>query len=225
MQSITSNPTPLLYEKNILRKAGLACGILSSFIYLFANIITVIVYQGYDPVSQTVSELSAIGAPTRTLWVALMVVYTLLLIAFGWVVRQAGIEDRRLRIIGTLFIVDAIIGIFWPPMHTREVLANRGGTISDTLHIVFTFITVPVMMLCIGFGASVFGKRFRLYSIMTLMVLIIAGALTGMDGPKISKNLPTPFIGVWERINIGVYILWVVVFTMLLLRKTKKATW
>ncbi|MFL5811037.1 MAG: DUF998 domain-containing protein [Flavisolibacter sp.] len=221
MQSITSSTTQLLHEKNMLRKAALVCGILSSIVYVFANIITVILYEGYSPVSQTVSELSAIGAPTRTLWVALMVVYTFFLVSFGWGITQSSGDNRRLRTVGILFIVDAIIGIFWPPMHTREVLANGGGTASDTLHIVFTFITVPVMMLCIGFGASVFGKRFRLYSVMTLIVLIIAGALTGMDGPKISRNLPTPFIGIWERINIGVYMLWVTVFSIKLLRNSK----
>src|SRR3982750_1664342 len=112
MPQTMSQADKLPREETTLRSGALTCGILSSFIFLLANIITVIVYQGYDPVSQTVSELSAIGAPTRTMWVALMVVYTLLLIAFGWGVRQAGIEDRRLRIIGGLFIVDAIIGIF-----------------------------------------------------------------------------------------------------------------
>jgi hypothetical protein len=220
MQSITSPPRHLLHEKNILHKAALVCGILSSLLYVFANIITVMLYEGYSPTSQTVSELSAIGAPTRMLWVSLMAIYSLLMMAFGWGVWQSGEGNRRLRIVGILFIVNAIIGFFWPPMHTREVLAEGGGTISDTLHIVFTIITVPLMVLCIGLGASVFGKRFRIYSIVTLIVLIIAGSLTGADGPKISKNLPTPFIGVWERINIGVYMLWVIVFAILLLQKT-----
>ena len=32
-------------------------------------------------------------------------------------------------------------------------------------------------------------------------------------------NLPTPWIGLWERINISVFLLWVVVLSTILLRK------
>jgi hypothetical protein len=35
-------------------------------------------------------------------------------------------------------------------------------------------------------------------------------------------NEPTPWIGVWERINIGVYMLWVVVLAIALLRDQVK---
>jgi hypothetical protein len=103
-------------------------------------------------------------------------------------------------------------------MHQREVLAAGGGSLTDTLHIVWSMVAVAFMMLAIGFGAVAFGKRFRLYSIATLVILIGFGVLTGMDAPRIDANLPTPWIGVWERINIGVYDLWVVVLATALLR-------
>jgi hypothetical protein len=35
-------------------------------------------------------------------------------------------------------------------------------------------------------------------------------------------NLPTPLIGVWERINIGVFLLWVVMLAIALLRVQDK---
>ena len=209
---------------NTLQKFLLFCGILSSLVYVVANIVCAMVYEGYSAVSQTVSELSAIDAPTRPMWVSLTFFYSLFVIAFGYGVWKAAAGNRRLRIVGALFIADAAIGFFWPPMHQREVLGAGGGTLTDTLHIVFTFVTVPLMMLAIGFGAAAFGKRFRLYSIATLVILVVAGIFTGIDGPKISENLPTPWIGVWERINIGVYMLWVVVLAILLLRAEKKAT-
>ena len=37
-------------------------------------------------------------------------------------------------------------------------------------------------------------------------------------GGRIAANLPTPLIGVWERINLGVFPFWVVVFAIVLLR-------
>jgi len=198
----------------------LISGILSSVIYVIANIVTAMLYEGYSPVSQTVSELSAIGAPTRLLWVAMMVVYSMLVIAFGWGVwKSADAGNKPLRIAGALLIGNAILGLFWPPMHQREALAAGGGTWTDTMHIVFTFVTVPIMISIIGFAAAALKKGFRIYSIITVLILLAAGILTGIDGPKISENLPTPFIGVWERINIGAYMVWVAVLAIRLLQK------
>ncbi len=75
------------------------------------------------------------------------------------------------------------------------------------------------MVLTIVFGAAALGKRFRVYSAATIAVFVVFGALTGLDGPKIAANLPTPWIGVWERINAGAYLLWVGAFTIALLRR------
>jgi hypothetical protein len=99
-------------------------------------------------------------------------------------------------------------------MHLREALAAGGGTLSDTMHIVLASVAVLLMLLAIGFGAAAFGKRFRLYSLATLVVLVAFGVLTFLDAPGIAANLPTPWIGVWERINIGAFLLWVVVLAI-----------
>lgn len=204
------------------RKILLACGILSSLLYLAMNIFVPMQYEGYNSASQTVSELSAIGTPTRTLWVSLAIVYTMLGIAFGLGIWKSFERNRHLRIAGALMILNVVIGLFWPPMHQREVLAAGGGTLTDTLHIVFTMITVPLFLLTIGFGASTLGKQFRIYSIITIVVLIVFGVLTGLDSPRMEANLSTPWIGVWERISIGAYMLWVVVLAIVLLKKGKK---
>jgi hypothetical protein len=125
-------------------------------------------------------------------------------------------RNRPLRVAGGLLVAYGIIGLAWPPMHLREVLAAGGATLTDTMHIVFAMVTVLLMLLAIGFGAAAFGKRFRLYSIATMVILFAFGALTIPDAPNIQANLPTPWIGVWERINIGVFLLWAVVLAITL---------
>ena len=206
----------------MLRKILLICGILSSLLYVAMMFMAAMLYEGYHSASQTVSELSAIDAPTRSLWVSLAIMYSLLVIAFGYGVWKSAGRNRRLRIVGGAMIVNVIIGLFWPPMHQREVLAAGGGTLTDTMHIVFTMITIPLFLLAIGFGAAAFGKRFRIYSIVTIVVLIVFGVLTGLDSPRMEANLSTPWIGVWERISIGAYMLWVVVLAIVLLRAEKR---
>jgi hypothetical protein len=175
----------------------------------------------YNSASQTVSELSAVGAPTRPLWVIMAMVYTVLVTGFGWGVKMAAGGNRRLRIAGILLAVYDALGIAWvfAPMHLRPVLASGGGSFSDTMHIALAVATQVLYLCALGFAAAGLGRAFRVYSIATVAVLAAFGALTFRDAPRVGANLPTPFIGVWERINIGVFLLWVVVLAIVLLRR------
>jgi cell division protein FtsW (lipid II flippase) len=157
--------------------------------------------------------LTAIGAPTRALWARLGWIYTMLVAAFGLGLWKSAGESRAIRIVGGLILAYASLGFLWPvaAMHQREVLAAGGGTFSDTLHVVLGGVTVVLMFLAIGFGASAFGKRFRRYSMATIVVLLTFGLLTFLEAPRLQANLPTRWIGLWERINISVFLLWIVV--------------
>jgi amino acid transporter len=93
------------------------------------------------------------------------------------------------------------------------------GSLTDTMHILFAVMTIALMLLIIGFGAAALGKRFRLFSIICIIIFIVFGVLIGLDSPGVSTNLPTPRLGIWQRINIGIFLIWIVVFAMMLLRK------
>ena len=207
---------------NVLQKFLLICGIISSIWYFVINIIVPLQYEGYNIASQTVSELSAIDAPTRTLWIILCVFYTLLMIAFGCGIWLSADSSKKLRFVAMVIIFDAVFGSFWPPMHQREVIAAGGGTLTDTLHIVWTIVHLALMLLMIGFGAAALGKGFRIYSAATIIVFLVFGILTSMESWGMEANKPTPYIGIWERVNMGAYMLWVVVFAILLLQRANK---
>ncbi|MFI5153100.1 MAG: DUF998 domain-containing protein [Chitinophagales bacterium] len=198
------------------RKILLICGILSSLLYVAMNIFVPPQFEGYSAASQTVSELSAIGAPTRPIWVPWGVVYTLLFTAFGFGVRMSANQNDRLRIIGNLIIIYGVISVAWPlaPMHLR----GAEFAFTDAMHITLGIITILLMLIIIALGAAALGKRFRLYSILTIVIFIAFGTLTGIDSPGIAKNQPTPWIGVWERINIGTFMLWIIILGIMLLQ-------
>lgn len=204
------------------RRFLLYCGVGAALLYIAMNIFTPFLYPGYNWVTQTVSELSAVDAPTRALWFPLGILYTVFVAAFGWGVLRSADGNKFLRIVGILLIIHGVLGLTWSPMHQREVLAAGSGTFTDIWHIVMSAITVLLMFLSIGFGAAALGKGFRIYSIITLIVFIVFGVFTFKEAPNMDKNLPTPYIGLWERINIAAFMIWLLVFASILLRATKK---
>ncbi len=217
MESISLRTEKKSLEPGGLQKFMLLCGILSTLWYAVVNIIVPFQYPGYDIASLTVSELSAIDTPTRTLWIILMIPFTIFTIAFGCGVWSVGKPNKKLLIVAIVIIVDAVFGAFWPPMHQRQVIAAGGGTMTDTLHLVWAFVHLALMIVMMGFGAAALGKWFRIYTIATFIVFIVFGLLTSQESMGIEAGTPTPYVGIWERINIGAYMMWVVVFAINLL--------
>jgi len=202
-----------------IRKVLLVCGILSSLLWVGADILAAMLYAGYSYTSQTISELSAIGAPTKSLLAITSIVYEALLFAFGVGVLILADQKRTLRITGILLITHAVLALvsYFFPMNLRE--AEK--TISDTMHAMIYTLIPLVIMFIIWFGSTTNGKWFRIYSIGTILILILFGVLTGMAGSRIAAGLPTPWVGIYERINTYGYMLWVAVLSIILLRVKK----
>jgi hypothetical protein len=212
-------PTTIILAKKelqplkMVRRVLLLCGILSSLLYVGTDILAATQWVGYSYTSQSISELMGIGAPTRSLLVSLFSVCNVLAIAFGLGLWPMGSRKRALRFTGILMIGYGIVGevaLLFFPMHLRGAEA----TISDTMHIIFTGILVLLTLLSMAFGATVHGKRFRVYSIVTILILLLFGTLSGFDGPRIAAQLPTPWLGIKERIIIYASQLWVMVLAI-----------
>ena len=198
-----------------MKKKLLICGMLSSLFYVAMNVFIPLLYEGYSYSTHTVSELSAIGAPTRQIWVPLAFVYMLLFVSFGFGVLKSANGNRHLRTLAIIIFAYCIWNFYWPPMHQRGTVPS----LTDTLHIVWSSVTVILMMLMMGFGAAALGKKFRFYTVATMILLIGFGYLTGLDAPKIPDDLPTPLLGIWERILISLFMFWVIVLAITLLRR------
>jgi len=209
-------------SKMNLTRILLVCGILSSLLYVAINIFVPMGFEGYSYSAHTVSELSAIGAPTRPVWVVLAMIWVLLFAAFGWGVLKSAAGNRPLRVLGGIILAYCVFNLYWPPMHSREALAAGEGSLTDTLHLVWAGTTVFLMLLMMGFGAAALGKRFRIYTIASMVLHFVFGFLTSLEAPNVKTNQPTPWIGVWERINIGIFLLWVAVLAVMLLRREKE---
>src|SRR5512140_3290947 len=112
MTSATTAPGPSFAPKApasaathpALRKVLLACGIASSLLYVVVNVVGSLRWQDYDSTSQTVSELFAIDAPSRSIVVPLLLAYDALVISFGCGAWASAGRTRALRAAAAMVI-------------------------------------------------------------------------------------------------------------------------
>ena len=220
-QSIEMPPRSERVQDSVLVKVLLACGVTSSLVYMAIDILASSRWEGYDWTARMVSDLLAVSAPTRSFIVVPMLVYNLLILAFGTGVWLRG-WNRPLRVAGAMLIaygVVSMLGLFVFPLNYD---AEGAGA---TMHMVTTFLLIVLMFLFIGFAAAGSGKAFRLYSILTVAIILAGAILSGMQIPRIDADLPTPGLGVYERLNIYSMLLWVAVFAVSILRSRGSAVY
>jgi hypothetical protein len=209
----------------MLRKILLGCGIVSSVLYVVTDVLGTLRYPGYSYADQTFSELTAQGAPTRPLMVALNgIPYGVLVAAFAGGVWASAGPKRAARITRAMLLGYAAFGVAGGlifPMRPREALAAGEGTLRNTMHIPATAVMSLFIVLAMGFGATLLEKRFRYYSYGTIAILLVFGVLASLQAGQMAANEPTPWMGIEERINIYATMLWVAALAIGLLRAQK----
>lgn len=194
------------------RNALLGCGAVASTLYIAADIAGALRYPGYSYVDQTVSELSASGAPTRPFMIAVNgVLYAPLITAFAVGVWRFAGPKRTARITGALLLGHAIVVSIWWffPMDQRAVLAAGKESFRSSMHIPVGAVNVFLFLLpAIGVGAGLLGRRFRFYSYATIIAALVFGGLTSLQAGHVAANQPTPFAGLEERVSVYGPVLW-----------------
>ena len=174
--------------------------------------------SGYSYVDQTISELSAEGAPTRVFTtVASGIPYAALMTVFGVGIRRAAGGTRAGRITATLVVGEAVWGFAGGILFPMAIRGNE-QTLRNSLHAPYGVGTPILFLLAMGFGTRLFGKRFRYVTYSSVVTLLVFGASTAMQSGRIPANEPTPWLGVEERANAYAAMLWLAVLAIALMR-------
>lgn len=205
-------------RRRSVRRALLWVGVVAPVYYLVVDVVLVSRYDGYRFTDHTFSELFAIDAPTATLAVPLLSIYSAMAMAFGVGVWISAEGRLPLRVVAGALVAKEVLGVVgtvFGPMHMRGI----EPTSTDTLHIAVTALGALCYLLALGFGAAAFTSWFRLYSIGTIAVLVLGGLMASKDAGNLPADLPTPGMGLWERLDIYATMLWLVVLAVLLHRE------
>ena len=186
-------------------------------LYVGSDIAAGISWEGYSFTSQAVSELRGLGAPTRTFLSPILFIYAVLELVFGAGIWGSAGQKRTLRVTGAIFIGLGILDLTGPLLSMDA--SQAVSSVTNIIHIIATIVTLISIFLIIGFGSMAGGKWFFGYSAVTFMIVLVFGALTFLELGRIAANLPTPWMGVKERINIYSYMLWMAMLAIVLLRK------
>jgi hypothetical protein len=208
--SVFSSKLPL--ERKIL-----ACGLYSSVFYIITDLLASWWYNEYSIIDQNYSELLATGAPTREVMLIVSIIYNILVAAFAIGIWSSSGSKRTSKITAALMIGYAIISMVTPTFFQMDM---RGAQITQTgsLHPLMTAVMSLFIILTIGFGSFLLSKGFRVYSFITIALLILFGYLTSLQVPQLSLRQSTPLMGFTERINIYSTMAWFTILSVGLLR-------
>jgi hypothetical membrane protein len=204
------------------RRIWLAAGIASPLLYIAADLIAGLRWQGYSFRDQTISELGAIGAPSASLFGALLVIVYVLMIAFGLGVWTVADRRGRLRLVGALLVGLGVVAVAMGPFSAMQMRGTEQG-FTGRMHILLVAVGVLLILAAMAFAAASLGRRFLLYTVVTIVVMLAFGVWSGTEAPRIEQDLPTPWVGVKERICVYSYQLWFIVLALTLLRRTSRA--
>jgi len=207
------------YPSKKIPKVLIICGIVAPLIKIGTDILAGTMWEGYSFTSRSISDLSAIGAPTRMLVVPLDLAADVLLLAFAVGVWKLAGRNRRMRIMAGLIFGNAaflLIGGFFP-FHLDEEMSTFG----NTMNTIVIGISVVFLLLAIGFGAAAFRNWFRYLSIGVFLIFLVGDVWATRHTPFALGGQRGPLVGVQERTMLFSYLLWVVALAIVLMRAKK----
>lgn len=203
----------------MMRRVLLLCGVLSPLLYAAADALAGLRWEAYSFRDQTISELGAIGAPSRPLFATLLVVVYLLFTAFGVGVWKSAQTRRRLRQAAGLLIALGVLALTVGQFAAMQLRGTEQG-VSGALHLIEGAAAMVLLLAAMGFASAALGRGFALYTAATVAIMLSFGGWSAMEIPQVEAGLETPWVGVKERIYWYSYQLWFIVLAITLLRET-----
>ena len=191
-------------------------GIVAPLFYIIPTIVGGLLRPGYSHLSNSVSDLLASGAPNRIYLMIPFTVYPIFLSVFGFglfavLKSKPSPLNSPTGLIG-LILIGASMGILGILTMTIFPQDPHGAPMTTPclMHLILVgiqAISAMAAILLIGFWFKSNGfSGYFIYSIISFVVLLITGIISILGVTQGSQ-----FIGLFERLNVGAIIQWLIV--------------
>ena len=199
--------------KNKIVKLIPLLGILSVILYFLHVILGRIFYEGYNPLAQAVSDLTASNSPSKNIARLFSTLYGVCAVSFsiGFFAYLRNKINKAVTVSSFIFCIMNTISFFG---YTFFPLSESGyaGTFQDKMHMIVTVFVVlstivSLVLYSVGFFRAKGHKWLGVISISALLIL--------MAGAMLINIMPKEYFGAAERINVysviiytGILSLW-----------------
>lgn len=200
----------------MFRKILLYCGLAAPILYGITVIAGAAVRNDYSHIVNAISELISNGAPNKALLDVIFNIYNVLLLAFaigGFITLKDA--HRLCRVAMGIFVGIQILSFSWGffPMDPIGAEPTFAGTMHNVFGGVVALATI-LMPLLMGFGLrhSKDSHRYTIYSFISSAIIFVSGlmgVILGGEGFLV--------FGLFERITIATYEIWIFVTALNLL--------
>lgn len=211
----TVNPSPQSYQvsASARNRSLLLLGILGPVVFVFNVVLGGIMTPDYSHLRHAVSELTQAGAQNIVLLSAFFILSALLMLVFGVAVYRKYHHNREHVATGGIMIaLYAVQAVLLASVFPQDPIGSE-ATFPGTMHLVFVGISalcIVAAILLVGFAVDQSSKTwrgFKVYSILSVVVMLVSGASTGI---LIANDIA--LLGLVERVTQLAYLQWFVVF-------------
>ena len=195
-------------------------GIIGPIVFLLNDILGNILTQGYSPIIHAVSELTQAGSENSFLLSSLFLIAAGGIIIFGiGLSMHYKIGRSKLMFLGGIFLIllgifSALAGTIFPMDPFGEVATFKGEMHKNLTLVNIMLIVLAILFIGIGIYKEIHWKSFTIYSIITVLTMVSCGGLTGI---LMMNNIE--MLGLFERITIYAYQLWIFILAFLLIKE------
>jgi hypothetical membrane protein len=185
-----------------------AVGIAAVALYVGTTILGGVLDPQYSHVRNAVSELTGSTAPDRALLAPLYIGYNLVMLGFGYALFRAAGSGILFPVAVVLFTIAALSGIGQVTVFRMDSIGDTPST-AGAGHLVLAGVSsLLCLAIAILYGIAFRGvpalRRLSRYSFATAAGLVLTA-------PLAVGSIGTDVMGLFERITIGVFMLWIVV--------------
>ncbi len=200
------------------------CGIAAPIVYTLVVIVAGMLYPGYSHTRQAISELAAVNSPVAVVQEVNSFVLGVLLIAFAWAL-HTGINGGKESVCGPTLIgflgIAAIAWTFLPCDPGCEFVSVVGSLHNTIAMCGFLSALMGIFIVSRTLAADPnWGRTYRLYSVLTAAVALIAlvlwvtfGSPVPPGAPRLATRVPTAN-GTLQRVFAAIVLLWIEVMAI-----------